>query len=272
MGGMGSVERVLVLGIVVVIVAILGIAVWGATGDDAGALANAATDGGAAVADGPDRPALKNARKNDSPAAVEEIERWKRAREDLHKQVKQNNPALKNQGTKNKSLNVKPDLESKVQELVAQQPPSEAAKPVEPSPSPVKPRAKGRVIHTVVAGDNLWKITYKYFGNSDIQANLDKILAANTSLDEDAYLQIDQQLVIPVGDAAAAPALKATATPKAKFSGDLYEVAEGDTLSGIASSMLGSSQRWDDIYQLNRDRIVAPDRLQVGMTLRLPKN
>jgi len=43
---LGSVERVLVLGIVVVIVAILGIAVWGATGNDTGVPAIAA-DGGA---------------------------------------------------------------------------------------------------------------------------------------------------------------------------------------------------------------------------------
>ncbi|HYN64575.1 MAG TPA: LysM peptidoglycan-binding domain-containing protein [Candidatus Limnocylindrales bacterium] len=42
---LGSVERVLVLGIVVVIVAILGIAVWGATGDDPGVPVLAA-DGG----------------------------------------------------------------------------------------------------------------------------------------------------------------------------------------------------------------------------------
>jgi len=44
---LGSVERVLVLGIVVVIVAILGIAVWGATGATPGAQV-VATDGGAA--------------------------------------------------------------------------------------------------------------------------------------------------------------------------------------------------------------------------------
>jgi len=47
--GMGSVERVLVLGIVVVIVAILGIAVWGASDDDANGLEPTATDGGAVV-------------------------------------------------------------------------------------------------------------------------------------------------------------------------------------------------------------------------------
>ncbi len=48
MSGMGAVERVLVLGIVVVIVAILGIAVWGAAGDEPGKVV-AATDGGAVV-------------------------------------------------------------------------------------------------------------------------------------------------------------------------------------------------------------------------------
>jgi nucleoid-associated protein YgaU len=47
-GALGSVERVLVLGIVVVIVAILGIAIWGATDDDPGVPAVVAKDGGAA--------------------------------------------------------------------------------------------------------------------------------------------------------------------------------------------------------------------------------
>jgi len=79
--------------------------------------------------------------------------------------------------------------------------------------------------------------------------------------------------VIPLDGAVAKPATPvAAATKQAAFGGDLYEVGEGDTLSQIASRMLGSSKRWEDIYQLNRDRIVAPDQLQVGMTLRLPKN
>jgi nucleoid-associated protein YgaU len=277
---MGSVERVLVLGIVVVIVAILGIAVWGATGDDAAPLASAATDGGAAVADGAASPAINKSRKSDGPAAVDEIERWKQAREDLRNQVKKNNPALKPEGAKAKSLNVKPDLEAGPG--VATKPPAEpksqpaVSKPAEPKTEPVKPKAKpkGRVTHTVVSGDTLYKIRYKYFGDSDIQQTFDAILAANPTLDPDEWLQIGQKIVIPLDEVASdAPATPVAAAPKkAEFGGDLYEVAEGDTLSEIASRMLGSSQRWDDIYQLNRDRIVAPDKLQVGMTLRLPKN
>ena len=52
---LGSVERVLVLGIVVVIVAILGIAVWGATGDPP-ASPVLATDGGATPGPGANTP------------------------------------------------------------------------------------------------------------------------------------------------------------------------------------------------------------------------
>ncbi len=56
-GGMGSVERVLVLGIVVVIVAILGITIWGAAGDDAGTVVQTAADGGV-VPGGPATPGV----------------------------------------------------------------------------------------------------------------------------------------------------------------------------------------------------------------------
>lgn len=59
---LGSVERVLVLGIVVVIVAILGIAVWGATGDDPGVPAIAADGGAALGAPGVGSPRMPQAR------------------------------------------------------------------------------------------------------------------------------------------------------------------------------------------------------------------
>ena len=43
-------------------------------------------------------------------------------------------------------------------------------------------------------------------------------------------------------------------------------------MSAMHSSATRSGARWDEIYELNRDRIVAPDKLQLGMTLKLPKN
>ena len=53
--------------------------------------------------------------------------------------------------------------------------------------------------------------------------------------------------------------------------GRAYTVQVGDTLSGIAERELGDHRRYFDIYAANRDRLVDPDALKVGMVLRLPE-
>lgn len=50
----------------------------------------------------------------------------------------------------------------------------------------------------------------------------------------------------------------------------LYTVASGDTLSHIAKRFYGSANKWDAIFQANRDQIDDPDRVFPGQTLRIP--
>lgn len=50
-----------------------------------------------------------------------------------------------------------------------------------------------------------------------------------------------------------------------------YTVRYGDTLSHIAERFLGSQARFQEIYEANRDRLSAPDRLQVGKAIRIPR-
>lgn len=47
----------------------------------------------------------------------------------------------------------------------------------------------------------------------------------------------------------------------------MHTVGEGETLSSIASKRLGSSARYQEIFELNRDQLSSPDNLQVGMQL-----
>lgn len=53
---------------------------------------------------------------------------------------------------------------------------------------------------------------------------------------------------------------------------DEYVVEYGDTLSAIAERFLGSPHRYDEIYEINRDRLPEPDRLRVGSALRIPRH
>lgn len=71
----------------------------------------------------------------------------------------------------------------------------------------------------------------------------------------------------PVPTPAPAPA----PTPAPPASAATYTVQKGDSLSGIAKRTLGDGNRWREIYDLNRD-VIGPDpnRIGVGMTLRLP--
>ncbi|MBL8815046.1 MAG: LysM peptidoglycan-binding domain-containing protein [Planctomyces sp.] len=50
-----------------------------------------------------------------------------------------------------------------------------------------------------------------------------------------------------------------------------YVVRYGDTLSQIAEKFLGSQAKYRQIYEANKDRMKGPDHLQVGMSLRIPK-
>jgi nucleoid-associated protein YgaU len=49
-----------------------------------------------------------------------------------------------------------------------------------------------------------------------------------------------------------------------------YTVRDGDTLSSIAAQKLGKRGRWNEIYELNRDRVKDPDSVAPGTVLKLP--
>lgn len=51
---------------------------------------------------------------------------------------------------------------------------------------------------------------------------------------------------------------------------ETYAVQEGDTLSNISRRFYGTSARWMDIFQANRDQLASPDALRAGQVIRLP--
>jgi len=49
-----------------------------------------------------------------------------------------------------------------------------------------------------------------------------------------------------------------------------HTVARGDTLSAIAKKHLGNANAWREIFELNRDILKDPDKIQPGQVLKLP--
>lgn len=52
---------------------------------------------------------------------------------------------------------------------------------------------------------------------------------------------------------------------------DIHVVERGDTLSTIARDELGDIGRWPEIRDMNSDKLIDPNRIYCGMTLRIPK-
>jgi nucleoid-associated protein YgaU len=56
----------------------------------------------------------------------------------------------------------------------------------------------------------------------------------------------------------------------AKATMKTYTVKSGDTLSEIAQRELGSSSKYMDIYNANRDQLNDPDKIKPGQVLKIP--
>lgn len=54
--------------------------------------------------------------------------------------------------------------------------------------------------------------------------------------------------------------------------GQFYTVASGDTLAQIAAVAYGQEDKWNDIYQVNQNKIGDdPNHLEVGMIIAIPE-
>jgi nucleoid-associated protein YgaU len=286
--GMGSVERVLVLGIVVVIVAILGIAVWGASDKDPGAASTPASDGGVVV-QAPDTPPdglpATITPPSDAPAAapMSDLDRLKQLRDGAHSQAVADGAPAQGPGGSSSlpdggsgaapgALPVTPGKSGIKLDAVAPVnavPAPGAAPAVKSLDGSTTKDATGAMTYTVASGDSLWKIAHKQYGDGDVQKHMDAILAANPSITAKSQLKIGQKLTLPAATAPDPTRLSADKQATAT-GGRVYEVKAGDTLSTIAQKELGSTKRWSEIFNLNKARLPDPAKIVVGMKLTLP--
>ena len=159
---------------------------------------------------------------------------------------------------------------------------------------------RGRVddycYYSVGANESFESIATRIYGDP---ARAELLLLANEGLD--APVQ-GKRLFVPVFDHRAAdrtpaqpmrgaalaargtqvPATKKTATPEpASGAGGAapaatsavteYVVQDGDTLSEISAAVYGTSRRYLEIFEANRDQLASPDVLAEGMLLRIPR-
>lgn len=144
-----------------------------------------------------------------------------------------------------------------------------------PAHEPAQPRAHD-TLYRVKPGDTFRSIARQRYGEEGYWIH---ILLANPQL-ESVRLKAGEQIVLPHKDGQALPrdlpgptedsSVTVEERDKRRQERTWYVVGDGDTLSGIAHRLLGDASRWPEIYVLNRDRLESPDRLQVGMKLRVP--
>jgi len=140
--------------------------------------------------------------------------------------------------------------------------------------------SRQRMIHYVKAGESLWQIAQRYYDNGE---NWTWIAQANPkAVGAEGRVREGVRLVIPSGPVAKvskptkkladgrSDSAKPRTTVLGQFSARTYIVRSNDSLYKIAAKTLGDGDRWEDLYQANRDRLDHPDRLRVGQRLKIP--
>lgn len=124
----------------------------------------------------------------------------------------------------------------------------------------------------------------QYYGTS---RRVDAILKANPEIKGPRSLRIGRQLVIPkledvesssvvkltsAGDTSrSATVRRATASPVVVAPQRRYTVRKGDTFYSIARELFGSTSRWRELLEANKETVSSPSRLKPGMVLVVPR-
>lgn len=123
--------------------------------------------------------------------------------------------------------------------------------------------------YTVKAGDSFSGIARALYGDARYYTLLMK---ANPDVDP-MNLQINQKIKVPPlpNETSQAGVAKESSERSAPEDSDgLYTVQTGDTLIKISQTFYGTSKKWKQIYDANREVIHDPDMLQVGARLQIP--
>ncbi|MEQ9455535.1 MAG: LysM peptidoglycan-binding domain-containing protein [Phycisphaeraceae bacterium] len=131
--------------------------------------------------------------------------------------------------------------------------------------SSARPQNRGATA-TVQSGDSLAKLAARHLGDS---GRWDEIYELNRDvLSSPDRVLPGMELKLPDSESTRTMAAEPSQPAKAAKT---HTIQSGDSLSSIAAATLGSASRWDEIYELNRDKLSSPDRLILDVELRLPE-
>lgn len=136
-------------------------------------------------------------------------------------------------------------------------------------------------IHYVQNGETLYAIALRYYNNGELwhiisQANPSTVRSDNT-VNLGARLIIPNKALLPdlLQRNPQAATVLAPAAPVASIvssSPRTVVVKPGDTLSGLASEHMGTSRKWKELLDANKDKMDSPQDLRVGMTINIPSS
>lgn len=118
--------------------------------------------------------------------------------------------------------------------------------------------------HTVEPGDSFSVLAEVYYGS---QRHTGFLIQANPHVKDANHLLVGTVINIPPLTRRESGAAVAAAQP------GTYRVRQGDTFYGIARDVLGDTNRWKELLELNSSVVDGdPRNLQVGQVLKLPSD
>jgi len=172
-------------------------------------------------------------------------------------------------------IDLQPAHEAAQTETIEMGVPVNAADNLDPNPA----ENQNVHLHVVRAGDTLYGLAREYYGNPSFarplgEFNRDRVMA-NMQIRKGVTLRIPDRAVLlgesstPTVQTNDQPRSKTTPrNPALKFK--TYKIKSGDTLTEISLTLLGTSKRWREIFDLNKNIIPDPDSLPAGKSIRIP--
>ncbi len=119
--------------------------------------------------------------------------------------------------------------------------------------------------HTVVKGDNLWKIAEKYYGSGYNWVDI----AKENKLADAGVIAEGQKLTIPNVEPKTATVKEVKTVSTESITGVTYQVVKGDSLWTIAVRAYGDGYKWTEIAKANK--LINPGLIHSGNILALPR-